>query len=410
MKIRDQIVGSLILIIAVVGVGGALAYAKYTQIQQAASAPPPPEMPIAVRVGTVSQVTFRQQTTVIGTVLAKRSVMLSNEVAGTVRKVGFNSGDLVEKDQVLIEFDTSVEQAELLSAQARVRLSKSTLSRMRRAATSDAVTAAEVEEAEAQFDQASASVAQLKAVIARKTLLAPFRGRVGLRNTHEGQFLSSGFQIATLQSADDFLQVDFMIPQHAADWVTVGNEVSLIDTLGTYAAKVVALDDKADKQSRNRMGRAELSPIPPQLVPGDSVRVVIDYGPELTTSAVPPEAVRRAPMNTFVYVVEMDKEGNPRAQPRTVSVGKTIGNQVAVLTGLQSGEQVVADGSFKAREGALLSIDNAEPTGDKQTAPAGTQVSQQASDQPASDKKSADKKLDDKPISSGKEVSENIPQ
>lgn len=356
MRIRDQIAGSLVLITAVLGVGGALAYAKYTQIQQAMLAPPPPEMPIAVHASRVSQVTFRQQTTVIGTVLAKRSIMVSNEVAGTVRKVGFDSGDLVEEGQVLIQFDTSVEQAELQSAEARVRLSKSMLSRMRRAKSSDAVTATEVEEAEAQFDQASAAVAQLKAVIDRKTIRAPFRGRVGLRNTHEGQFLASGFQIATLQSADDFVHVDFMIPQHAADWVTVGNPVSLIDALGTYTAKVIALDDKADKQSRNRMGRAELSPIPPQLVPGDSVRVVVDYGQELTTAAVPPEAIRRAPMDTYVYVVELDKEGQPRAQPRTINVGKTIGDKVAVLSGLQSGEQVVADGSFKAREGALLSI------------------------------------------------------
>lgn len=357
MRIRDQIAGSLVLITAVVGVGGALAYAKYTQIQKSMSAPPPPEMPISVRACPVSQVTFRQQTTVIGTVLAKRSIMISNEVAGTVRNVGFNSGDLVETGQVLIEFDTSVEKAELLAAEARVRLSKSMLTRMRRAKTSDAVTATEVEEAEAQFDQSSAAVAQLKAVIDRKTIRAPFRGRVGLRNTHEGQFLTSGFQIATLQSADDFIHVDFMIPQHAADWVAVGNQVSLIDSLGTYSAKVIALDDKADKQSRNRMGRAELSPIPPQLVPGDSVRVVIDYGQEVTTTAVPPEAIRRAPMDTFVYVIEMDKESHPRAQPRTVTVGKTIGDKVAVLSGLQAQDQVVTDGSFKAREGALLSVD-----------------------------------------------------
>ena len=357
MRIRDQIAGSLVLITAVVGVGGALAYAKYTQIQKAMATPPPPEMPVSVRVSPVTQVTFRQQTTVIGTVLALRSVMLSNEVAGTIRKVGFESGDLVEEGQVLIEFDTSVEQAELLSAEARVRLSKSTLSRMRRAATSDAATAAEVEEAQAQFDQASALVAQLKAVIARKTIRAPFRGRVGLRNTHEGQFLASGFQIATLQSAEDKIHVDFMIPQHAADWIAVGNSVSLSDATGTYPAKVIALDDKADKLSRNRMGRAELSPIPPQLVPGDSVRVVIEYGQELTTTAVPPEAIRRAPMDTFVYVVELDKEQKPRAQPRTINVGKTIGDKVAVITGLQADDQVVADGSFKLHEGALISID-----------------------------------------------------
>ncbi len=360
MKLRDQIVGSIILIMAVAGVGGAIAYAKYAQQKLAMSAPPPPEMPIAVRAAPVSQVAYKQQTTVIGTVLAKRSIVVSNEVAGTVSKVGFQSGDLVEEGQVLIELDTSVEQAELLSAQARVRLSKSTLARMRKAASSSAATAAEVEEAEAQFDQANASVAQLKAVIARKTIRSPFRARVGLRNTHEGQFLSAGFQIATLQSVDDFIHVDFMIPQHAADWVSVGNTVSLEDSAGTYSAKVIALDDKADKLSRNRMGRAELSPVPPNLVPGDSVRVIVDYGPELTAMAVPPEAVRRAPMNTFVYVVELDKEKMPRAQPRTIIVGQTIGDKVAVLNGLQAGDQVVADGSFKAHEGALLNIDTSE--------------------------------------------------
>ncbi len=133
MRIRDQIAGSLVLVTAVLGVGGALAYAKYVQILQATSAPPPPEMPLAVRASRVSQVTFRQQTTVIGTVLAKRSIMISNEVAGTVRKVGFDSGDLVEEGQVLIQLDTSVEQAELQAAEARVRLSKSMLARMRKA-------------------------------------------------------------------------------------------------------------------------------------------------------------------------------------------------------------------------------------------------------------------------------------
>ncbi len=153
-------------------------------------------------------------------------------LAGTVRHIGFEPGALVKAGQVLIELDTSVEQAELLASQARVRLTQSTLNRMLKAASTDAVTAAEVEEAQAQFDQASAQVEQLKAVIARKTLKAPFDARVGLSNTHLGQFLPSGFQIATLQSVDDFVHVDFMIPQHAADSVRVNDQVKLIDVLG----------------------------------------------------------------------------------------------------------------------------------------------------------------------------------
>ncbi len=287
MKTRYRILGSVVLIMAVLAVTAAVAYAKYRLIEQKASGPKPPEMPVAVRLKVSAAHKYRQQTTVIGTVLAPQSIMLSNEVAGTVKTIGFKPGSPVEAGQILVELDTSVEQAELLSAQARVRLTKSTLARMRRAATTDAVTAAEVEEAEAQFDQANASVEQLKAVIDRKTLRAPFRANIGLCNTHVGQFLPSGFQIATLQSIDDFLHIDFMIPQTAADWVKVGDPVKLVDGTLSFPATIVALDARADRLSRNLMARARLSPVPQQLVPGDSVRVVVEFGPELESTVVP---------------------------------------------------------------------------------------------------------------------------
>jgi membrane fusion protein (multidrug efflux system) len=271
-----------------------------------------------------------------------------------VTKIGFQSGDVVAQNQVLVQLDTSVEQAELIAAEARVRLARSTLSRMRQAATSQAVTAAEVEEAEAQFDQASATVAQLSAVIAKKTLRAPFPGKIGLSNTHIGQFLPSGFQIASLQSNEDFIYVDFMMPQPAADAVRVGDPVNLADASSNYVATIVAMDARADRQSRNLMARAKLSPVPPTLVPGDSVRVVLEYGQALQTAAIPLESLRRAPMNTFVYVAEADQKNQLRAHARTVRIGKTIGQQISVLDGLGADERVVADGSFKLHEGALI--------------------------------------------------------
>lgn len=347
-------VGSLVLVLCVLALGFGLAFMKYREIQRAMAMPPPPEMPVAVKIRPVSSVSYRQQTTIIGTVLAPQSIMLSNEVAGTVSRVGFQSGDVVAQDQVLIELDASVEKAELFAAQARARLAQSSLTRMRQAAVSDAVTATEVEEAQAQFDQAAAAVAQLQAVIARKTLRAPFPAKIGLNNTHLGQFLPSGYQIASLQSIEDFVYVDFMVPQSAADAVRVGDQINLVDAQITYPADIVALDARADRISRNLMARARLSPVPPALVPGDSIRVVLEYGPRLETFAVPPEAVRRAPMNTFVYVAEPDKGNGMRAHARTVRIGKTVGQQVSVLEGLSATEQVVADGSFKLHDGALI--------------------------------------------------------
>jgi len=346
--------GSIVLVACVLAVGGALGITKYRQIEAARTAPPPPEMPIAVAIRPVGEMSYRQHTTMIGTVLAPQSIMLSNEVAGTVTMVGFQSGDLVAQNQVLIQLDTSVEQAELLAAQARVRLARSTLSRIRQAATSQAVTAAEVDEAEAQFDQATATVAQLEAVIAKKTLRAPFPGKIGLNNTHIGQFLPSGFQIASLQSNEDYIYVDFMMPQPAADAVQVGDKVQLADATSNHVATIVAMDARADRQSRNLMARAKLTPVPRTLVPGDSVRIVLEYGQELHTAAIPLESLRRAPMNTFVYVVETDQDKKLRARARTVRIGTTIGQQISVLDGLASDEQVVADGSFKLHEGALV--------------------------------------------------------
>ncbi len=354
MKTWQRLAGSILLVTSVILVGSGLAAYKYWQIQSAMAEPPPPEMPVAVKIAPVDIIKYRLETTIIGTVLAPQSIMLSNEIAGTVAELGFKPGDIVEKDQTLVALDTSVERAELQAAQARVRLTNSTLARMRKAASTDAVTAAEVDEAEAQFDQASAAVAQLQAIIARKSLRAPFRGKIGLCNTHVGQFLPSGFQIASLQSIDDFVNIDFMIPQSAADSVQVGQPVDLVDADTHYSAKIIAIDARADRLSRNLMARAMLTPVPATLVPGDSVRVHIEYGPPLETLSVPAESVRRAPMNTFVYVVERDKDDKERAFARTVRLGKTVGSRVSILEGLKISDRVVADGSFKLHENSLV--------------------------------------------------------
>lgn len=346
--------GSFLVIAVVLAIGGTLGWMKYTQISAAMTAPPPPENPIAVTVAESTSVDYRYSTTVIGTILAPQSIMLSNEVPGTVSHLGFKSGDMVAKNQKLVELDASVERARLKSAQARLKMAKSTLTRTQQAAQNRAVSELEVEEAESAYSQAAAEILELEATIAKKTLVAPFPSRIGLSNTYIGQFLASGSQIVTLQSVEDHINVDFMAPQSAADFVVVGDSVKLVDDQQTYSATISAIDSQADRSTRNLMVRASLSPVPKHLLPGDSIRVHIEYGQEIKTAAIPVEALRRAPMKSYVYVVEVDQEGNTRAREQQVMVGQMIGNRFSVLSGLEVGVKVVADGSFKLRDGVLI--------------------------------------------------------
>ncbi len=344
--------GSILVIATVLAIGGTLGWIKYNEIT--ATAEPPPVQPIAVTFAEASKVEYQYNTTVIGTVIAPQSIMLSNEIAGTVVALDFESGKEVEANQKLVELDSSVERAQLKSAVARLKMAKSTLTRTKQAAANRAVSELEVEEAESVYAQADAEIAQLEAVIARKTLVAPFKAKIGLKNTHLGQFLPSGSQIVMLQSIDDFVFVDFMVSQDAADSIAVGSSVELIDESGTYQAKVAAVDAQADRSTRNLMARAKLSPVPSQLQPGESVRVLVKYGPVLNTPAVPVEALRHAPMRAFVYLVERDPQGNCTARERTVTVGQMVGDRFSILSGLESGVEVVADGSFKLREGVAI--------------------------------------------------------
>lgn len=346
--------GSVSLVLMTLAIIAGLGFYKYNQLQAAMNMPPPPEQPVTVVMETAGELTFRNHTTMIGTVLSPRSIVLSNEIAGTVSAIHFEPGQIVDRNQVLVELDTSVERAQLEAAKARQKIAESAHKRISEAATSRAVTASELDEAIAQLDQATAEVAELEAVINRKTLRAPFRGKVGLADTHQGQFLPSGFNIASLQGIEDYIYVDFMIPQSATESVRVGDQVQLLAQSQSLVGEVIALDSQANRDSRNLMARARIANPPPSLLPGDSVKVLVEYGDEITAAAVSPEALRSAPMETLVYVIETDKEGAQRAYPRQVVPGPTIDGRLTILSGLQVGQLVSADGSFKLRDGALV--------------------------------------------------------
>ena len=353
--------GSLAVLLGVGAVGAGLYAIKQFQFAQMGAQQAPPEAPNFVEMATAHSVSFRATSTAIGTIIAPRSILLSNEVPGTVVATTLTPGTVVEAGTVLLQLDISIEQAQLEGAQAAVNIARFRFERTREAFQSKALTELELEEAKTQVLQAEARVSELKAVIAKKTLIAPFKARIGLSDTHTGQYLPSGTQITSLQSVEGYLYVDFTIPQSVAPSLQPGQSINLIAQGLPINATILALDSRTDKMTRNVMVRAKIDNAPTYLQPGDSVRVQIEYGDEIQAVAIPAEALRRTPEGALAFVAEDDGKGHLRATQRMVQVIKTIGSDVALMSGVKSGERVVTIGSFKLMPDSLLAESIKDP-------------------------------------------------
>ena len=361
------LISSTLVLIGVGAVGGGLVAYKAWQIKKMGEEGAPPEMPTFVKLAEARPVSFRQNSSAVGTLIAPQWITLSNEVAGTVTHVNLSAGAVVKKGDVLLQLDTSIEVAQLQSAKAASKMAKSRFDRTQDAFKRAALTALELDEADSDRAQAEAKVIELEAIINKKTLTAPFDARIGLSDTHLGQYIPSGTKIATLQGTENYLFVDFTLPQSVAHVVDVGQQVTLHSGPTTLTATITAMDSQTDKVTRNRMARAKIESTPPFMKPGDSVKVLIEYGPEVHAVAVPAESLRRTPTGSQVFVAEKDKEGALRAKQRTVQVIQTIGNDVALFSGVQIGESVVGSGSFKLMSGGLLQVASEAQAGEVQT-------------------------------------------
>ena len=350
---------SALLLGALAGTGGILAAWKYAAARDAsavAASQPEPVETITAALATERE--HRPVTTAIGTVLALRSVTLRNEIPGTVRHTRLAPGQVVDAGTVLVALDVSVEEAELEALEAQAALAQATLARVERMAAQRAVSAIDLDNARAARDVALAGVARTRAVIARKTIRAPFRARVGIADVHPGQFLESGTVLTTLQGIDEASNVDFAVSQDVAAALREGQPVSVMGADGSVplAARIVAVDARADPDTRNATVRARVEGGSRLVAPGASVRVQVPVGPARTAVVVPASALRKGPGGDHVFIIAAGKDGKPRAQLRQVTSGAIVGDEVVILSGLAAGEQVAASGSFKLRESALVAV------------------------------------------------------
>ena len=319
---------------------------------------------------TVSATEVRQETwesllPAVGSITAVQGVELRAELAGTVREIAFVSGATAVKGQVLVRLDTTSEQAQLRAAKAQAELARLNLERARGLHEQGVVSNADLDSREAEFLKTGGDVEVIEATIAKKTILAPFAGRLGIRSVNLGQFVNPGDAIVSLHSLDP-VYVDFSVPEQQLAQVQRAMEVRVMTdaTPGrVFTGKVTAVNPQVDASSRNIKVQATIANGDGDLRPGMFARVELVLPETDPILAIPSTAVLHAPYGDSVFVISDVKDAKSgktvkQVQMTTVRLGLTRGDFVAVAAGLKAGQTVATSGVFKLRNGSPVAVDN----------------------------------------------------
>jgi len=354
----------LMLALMVTLVGG-LGFVKFRQIKTAvahgASFQPPPE---AVTTIVAKREKWPATLNVIGTTAAVQGVTVSADLPGTVARIAFDSGKAVNAGDVLVELDTRQERAQLAATEAQRDLARINFGRIQQLVNEGVIARTEYDNAVAQQKATEAQVGEIHATIARKTIRAPFSGILGIRQVNLGQYLPAGQAIVPLQSLNP-IYVNFGVPQQTALEARVGRtlHVSSNDVGGLkFAGRVTALDSVVNEATRNVQVQATLANPGGKLHPGMFVQVEITTGADRPVIALPITAINYAPYGDSVYVVSDLKDPSGKTyrgvRQQLVKLEGSRGDQVAVVSGVNPGDEVVSSGVFKLRNGAAVQVNN----------------------------------------------------
>jgi membrane fusion protein, multidrug efflux system len=369
----------VVTVLLILFVVGSLAGAKALQIgkliksgKQMEQAGPPPE---AVAAAPAQEQSWGDTLSAVGSVASDKGVALSNDAPGVVTRIHFESGAVVKVGQVLVELDTSLERAQLASATARRALASTTQKRTRVLAEKGAVSAAQLDADESGLRTATTDVEAIQAQIAKKTIRAPFSGRLGIRAVNLGQYLNPGTPVTVLETVEA-VHVDFTLPQQRlADVATRPDQPPLPvrialdgDAGKAVDGTIAAVDPTLDPATRSIKLRADVNR-DERLRPGMFVRVLVLLPRHTSVVTVPATAILHAPYGDSVFVVEEKKadapgmrttpDGRPvkTARQQFVRTGGARGDFVAILDGVKAGENVVTAGAFKLRNGSPVFVD-----------------------------------------------------
>ena len=355
----------ILMLLAVAVFLGAIGFFKFRQVKEAmaqgASFQPPPE---AVTTVVARQDEWSSSVSSIGTVTAVQGVTVSADLPGIVERISFDSGRMVPKGDLLVKLDTSQEEAQLAAAEAQRNLTRLNLERMKGLHQSGVISQSEYDRGLAEAQQSDARVGEIRATIERKTIRAPFSGLLGIRQVNLGQFLNAGAPIVPLQSLRP-VYVNFAVPQREMGRLRPGTTVELKPEGGSEVlatGRITAVDSVVDPATRNVQIQATFDNADGRLRPGMFVEAQVVMGASQVVVALPASAVSYAPFGDSVFIVEDVKGPDGKTfrgvRQQFVKLGGARGDQVAVISGLKPGEEVVTSGVFKLRNGAAVQVNN----------------------------------------------------
>ena len=333
--------------------------------------------PIAVTTTVASQSEWQPTLDTIGTVTAINGVTVSTDLAGIVDKIAFTSGTVVKAGDLLVHLNTDQEQAQLEQAQAQLALAQLTLNRDRDLLAKRTISLQDYDTAEATYRGNQASVDQFKALIARKTLRAPFDGVIGIRQVNLGQYLNTGDAVVSLQSFDP-IYVNFTLPQQELSKLAVGQQVDVrLDAYGdaVFPGQINAVNSMVDQATRNVQVQATLQNGEQKLRPGMFAKLSVILPQREQVIALPVSSVHYAPYGDSVFIVgdDKDEDGKPikSVKEQFVKLGTARGDLIAVVSGVKPGDEVVTSGVFRLKSGAAIIINNkVQPNSEASPTPA----------------------------------------
>jgi membrane fusion protein (multidrug efflux system) len=355
----------IITVVVMAAILGALGFVKFRQVEVAIAQGASFQMPAtAVTTVVAKRETWPSTLTVIGTAAAIEGVTVSADLPGTIDKIHFESGQWVHEGDILVELDTRQERAQLANIEAQRDLAVINYGRAQELDKAGVISHSEYDNATAQQKATEAQVGDTKAAIARKTIRAPFTGLLGIRQVSLGQYLAAGQAIVSLQSVDP-IYVNFGVPQQQIAQMKSGRAVRVTngDLPGmAFTGAISALDSVINEQTRNIQVQATLANKGNKLRPGMFVQVELPVGQAREVVPLPASAVNYAPYGDSVFVVaEMkDAKGNTYrgVRQQVVKIEGSRGDQVAIVSGINPGDEIVSAGVFRLRNGAPVQVNN----------------------------------------------------
>jgi len=355
--------GCVLLLVAI------LAGGFYLHVQKMIASSPKPGAQ-TVTAAKVEALEWQPQLASVGTIMPVRGVDVTTEIAGLVRQINFKSGQEVKAGELLVQLNDDSDVAQLNSLQAAADLAATVLTRDKLQFAAQAISQAQVDADTADLKSKRALVEQQKALVQKKAIRAPFSGELGITTVNPGQYLNPGDKIVSLEKIDP-IYVDFYVPQKQVAGLTIGQSLNLSSDayVGVdFAGKISALNPKIDPTTRNVQIEATLSNPKHQLLPGMFANVKVNMGEKKQYLTLPQTAITYNPYGSTVFVIapddkkdaKKDDKGNTQlvAQQVFITTGATRGDQVAILTGLKAGQQVVTTGQIKLKNGTPVVVDN----------------------------------------------------